>query len=130
MPFPPLAAVCRCPPSAFRTLIRWDEWYDAKLPLCFVCMAYAGLVRGHPTAELLGQMGLLVALICVAGSFGYMINDVGDGAADRAAGKGNSISQLTQWRAPALLLILAAGVLLLVPFLHQPDVLVLAACLY
>src|SRR5436190_3746151 len=96
-----------------RALVRWDEWYDSKVPLFLVCTYYAALVHPKLGAELLGEIALLVVLLCGYASFGHMVNDFSDCDADRAAGKRNLLATLSQSRAAVLTL--TAGICGLLP---------------
>ncbi len=115
-----------------RALVRWDDWYVTKISLFLVCMYYAALSGPRLDARLMGEMAVLLVLLCGYASFGHMINDFSDRAADRAAGKRNALARLSQERAPVLVLV--AGVSGLLPailfYFGRPDVIALTAGAY
>lgn len=97
-------------------LIRWDEWYDSKLPLFAVSICTALLLAATiPRCALMAfaQLYIFSALFL---AFGYMVNDYSDIAVDRAAGKHKIISTLHPALSIAILVVLAlAGVAVLLP---------------
>src|SRR5256885_12630977 len=86
-----------------RALVRWNEWYDTKIPMFLVCMYYASLSRPRLDARLAGEICLLTGLLCVYAAFGHMVNDLSDRGADRAAGKRNVLATLSERRAQSRL---------------------------
>jgi cytochrome P450 PksS len=89
-----------------RSLVRWSEWYDSKLPLNAVGMSYAVLRSEAPGRAELADMGVLFALLCLYASYGHVANDYSDLAVDRAAGKPKL---LAGWRPPAALAAIVAS---------------------
>jgi 4-hydroxybenzoate polyprenyltransferase len=115
-----------------RALVRWDEWYDSKVPLFLVCMYYAALSRPAPGARLLGEMGFLLVLLCAYAAFGHMVNDFSDRRVDRAAGKRKVLATFSEPRARALVLLaaLAGPILAVVFYFERPDVIAVVGIAY
>lgn len=68
-----------------RSIIRWTEWHDSKLPL-FLVTAYYLSARSEQGPEA-GRIALLLVLLMIVAAFGYVINDFADWDADRLAEK-------------------------------------------
>src|SRR5947207_8872595 len=115
-----------------RALVRWDEWYNTKIPLFLVCMYYAALSRPRVDAQLIGEMTLLLALLCGYASFGHMVNDFSDRVTDRAVGKHKVLAALSEHR--ARIVVLAAGMGGLLPaiwfYFDRADVIALISAAY
>jgi 4-hydroxybenzoate polyprenyltransferase len=114
-----------------RSLVRWDEWRDTKVPLGLVALFYAALAREHAGAAFLGEMVFVFVLLCVYGAFGHMINDYSDREADLKARKRNAMAGLSPARAKALIVL--TGVVGLLPALYyrdRPAVIVLLVASY
>ncbi len=74
-------------------LIRWQEWFDTKLPLIVMISYYSITKQPHYSIWVstiriaLYGAGLL--------AFGYVINDISDEVPDRLAGKKRGVHRLT-----------------------------------
>lgn len=76
-----------------RTLVRWDHWYESKIPLFFV-LGYTLLVlHGLDLVSFLYYIRLLLFAISLL-AFGYAINDLSDREIDIQAGKPNPFATL------------------------------------
>jgi protein O-GlcNAc transferase len=119
-------------PLAFaRALVRWSEWYDTKIPLFLVCIYYAALSGSTLDIRLIGNMTILMVTLGIYASFGHIINDFSDREADRRAGKQNLLATLSPRGALAfVLLAAAAGVVSVLFYWRQPDVVALLALCY
>ena len=98
-------------------IVRWNEWYDSKLPLVAACAYYLSLL--HPAPWITSFKKVLISLLFYAFfiSFGYLINDYCDRDLDQKAGKVREIHSLSN-RVVLILLVLlfAFGWIILIPF--------------
>ena len=96
-------------------LVRWDDWYDSKLPLFFLAYYYLLFIRHEVQLQnlvlLLPLGGFFVSLI----TFGYMLNDYSDKFVDRISGKDNAMNRLNNWQ--QILALVSALVISLVVFI-------------
>jgi len=77
-------------------LIRWDEWFDSKIPLFFLAYYYLLLVYSKvELQDLLLLLPLGVFFVSLT-SFGYMLNDYFDKSIDEVSGKANALSRLSK----------------------------------
>jgi 4-hydroxybenzoate polyprenyltransferase len=102
-----------------RAAARWDNWYDSKIPLFFVCMYYAALSRSTLNISVLGEMAGLVAIFCVYAAFGHIVNSYSDRSMDIAAGKPNVLASITGRRAQAMVWFTAIAGLVLIFLLYR-----------
>ena len=114
-------------------LIRWDEWYNSKIPLVFLCIYYAALCRPELGAFfVLGETARLLAVIIVYASFGFLVNSYSDRQVDVEAGKPNPLAAMTETRARLLVAVVAlvglAGSFLL--YLDRVSVFVVTVAAY
>lgn len=118
-------------PVKLRSLVRWDEWRDTKVPLFLVALFYAALARQHAGAAFLGEMVFVFSLLCVYGAFGHMVNDYSDREADLKARKRNAMAALAPAHARALLALTAVvGLLPSFYYLDRPLVILLLVASY
>lgn len=75
-------------------LTRWQEWYDSKVPLFFVCFYYLCLVESPPNNQVLPKFALVTSFACLYLAFGYYINDFTDRECDSRASKQKLITHL------------------------------------
>jgi 4-hydroxybenzoate polyprenyltransferase len=75
-------------------LIRWQEWYDSKVPLFFVCFYYLCLIEPPPNNQVLTKFAIVTGFACLYLAFGYYINDFSDRECDSHAGKQKLITHL------------------------------------
>jgi len=75
-------------------LIRWQEWYDSKVPLLFVCFYHLCLVESPPTDQVLPKFAVVTGFASLYLAFGYYINDFSDREGDILAGKKKLIAHL------------------------------------
>ncbi|MFL5385025.1 MAG: UbiA family prenyltransferase [Longimicrobiaceae bacterium] len=70
-----------------RAAVRWDEWYDSKLP--FAWTACASAAAGSPLGEggVLRGTAAVILFTCLCAAFGHVANDHADRDCDRAAGR-------------------------------------------
>ena len=118
-------------PSTIRSikaLLRWEHWYDSKLPLFFV-LGYTLLSRTGLNwntfiicLRLLGFAAFFLAL-------GYAANDFSDRAVDHRAGKSNAMRQLPEPVAIGSLVFLFLLGLACLPY-KTPSALALAGLAY
>ena len=77
-----------------RALVRWDHWYESKVPLFFIVGYTMLILHGADLASLFNYIRLaLFAVFFLA--FGYALNDFCDREIDRQAGKTNTIAELS-----------------------------------
>jgi len=87
-------------------LTRLGEWFDSKVPplhLAFFLFIGPGLFRRGAVFEFLG----LTLFACAFLSYGYYLNDFGDRATDRAAGKRKLVASFRESTAVVFALTLA-----------------------
>jgi 4-hydroxybenzoate polyprenyltransferase len=100
-------------------LIRWDDWYDSKLPLFFLAYYYLLLIHHEVHLQnliLLLPLGIFFSSLA---SFGYMLNDYSDKFVDRMSGKENTMCLLTNWQQIlSLIIVLLIGLIAFIPFYH------------
>ena len=108
---------------AVRSLIRWDEWYDSKVPLLFISFYQICLVQATPPRQVLVLFALVTGFACLYLAFGYLINDYSDREADRAAGKQKMISSLPGSAIVVLLCLLGLAGMAIPVFLISDHVL-------
>jgi 4-hydroxybenzoate polyprenyltransferase len=112
-------------------LTRWHEWRDTKIPLFLVALFYAALARPRPGLGTLGEMAVVLLILCLYAAFGHMINDYSDRAADMTAKKRNAMASLPPSRAKAFIWAsVAVGLLPALYFLDRPAVIVLLVLSY
>jgi 4-hydroxybenzoate polyprenyltransferase len=105
-------------------LIRFDEWYDSKLPLLACCGLSIALLSSLPWSISVVNFLLSFLFCAFLLSFGYTLNDCSDIKEDRIAGKNKLIHQLTSSERHRLIaILLAICYVVLAPFYR--DVLVL-----
>ena len=101
----------------FLKLIRWDDWYDSKLPFFFLAYYYLLLIHHQVQLQklvLLLPLGIFFASLA---SFGYMLNDYYDRFVDRISGKENVMDGLRDWQQIfALAIALSTGLIVFIPF--------------
>ena len=110
---------------AIRTLVRWDEWYDSKVPLLFICFYQMCLVQPIPARQVIVRFTLVTAFACLYLAFGYLINDYSDRETDRLAGKLKLIASLPAPAAVVLLCLLGLAGMAIPLFLIGNRVLAL-----
>ena len=110
---------------AIRTLVRWDEWYDSKVPLLFICFYQMCLVQPIPARQVIVRLTLVTAFACLYLAFGYLINDYSDRETDRLAGKLKLIASLPAPAAVVLLCLLGLAGMAIPLFLIGNRVLAL-----
>src|SRR3954468_241990 len=79
----PALSILICPVVQLAALVRWNAWYNSKLPLYLVAISYAALRRGASDGTLLADLVSLVILFCLYASFGHIVNDYSDLEVDR-----------------------------------------------
>jgi len=87
-------------------LIRWNEWYDSKIPLFFIVFYHLCLIEGIPTRQVVPRFAFVTGYACFYLAFGYFINDYFDRESDRKAGKQKIINSLSEPIAVILLFLL------------------------
>ena len=91
--------------SFARKLIRWDHWYESKIPLFFI-LGYTLLIfNGLDVISFLNYIRLLLFAILFL-AFGYALNDYCDQEYDLQVGKPNSIASLSSTRAIFIIIVL------------------------
>ena len=75
-------------------LTRWQEWYDSKVPLFFICFYYLCLVESPPNNQVLPKFAIVTGFACLYLAFGYYINDFSDRECDSRAGRKKLIAHL------------------------------------
>jgi len=100
-------------------LIRWNDWYDSKLPLFFLAYYYLLLIHHQVLPQnlvLLLPLGIFFASLS---SFGYMLNDYYDRFIDKISGKENVMGSLSaRQQVLALVTVLSTGLIAFIPFYH------------
>lgn len=98
-------------------LLRWNEWYDSKLPLITACAYELSLRR--PMGFGASTFKMFTALLFYASfvGFGYLLNDYCDWEVDCKAGKRRGIHSLSKGTAVAILVgLFVGGWLALLPY--------------
>ena len=102
-------------------LIRWQEWFDTKLPLIVMIAYYANLRYQQPIWD-------ATIRICLYGAgllaFGYLVNDISDQEPDRLVGKQRVVHQLSRIQAwsTTITIVLIMIISLWPYFLRQPFI--------
>ena len=89
--------------------MRWNEWYDSKMPLIAAC-AY-DLSLQHPAPWKVSIFKVFIALLFYAFfiAFGYLVNDYSDREVDSRAGKVRVVQSLSDCKAITILVSLFIG---------------------
>lgn len=98
-------------------LLRWNEWYDSKMPL-IAAYAYDLSLR-HPAPWRVSVFKVFIALFfyVLFIAFGYLLNDYSDREVDIRAGKVRVIQSLSNGISIIILTVLfIGGWLVLLPF--------------
>ncbi len=106
-------------------LIRWEEWYDSKLPL-LAATAYC-LVMRYPLSwpDAAARYSLSIIFCALFLAYGYAINDYSDLKVDKLAGKKKLIAEIPRINSLVLLTILVLlGIIVLLPYFHNRKVIV------
>lgn len=107
-------------------LIRWNDWYDSKLPLFFFAYYYLLIVHNEAQQQNLVLLLPLGIFFISLSSFGYMLNDYFDKTVDRVSEKENTMSLLTNWQQILVLIIaLFIGFIAFIPFYQHKFAVVL-----
>jgi 4-hydroxybenzoate polyprenyltransferase len=113
-----------------RSISRWDEWSDSKLP--FIFLAWFITVYKSPVSAV-----NLLALLKVLGftafflAFGYVFNDWMDREADQHVGKIKQIQAFQPWKAFLLLVVLClCSIFSLASWLVYPPVILIVLTCY
>jgi len=98
-------------------LIRWNDWYDSKLPFLFLTYYYLIIINNEVNMQSLILLFPLSILFIALMSFGYMLNDYFDKSIDNNSGKENALSSLTELNQIIILIIvLFIGLIAFIPF--------------
>lgn len=112
-------------------LIRWNDWYDSKLPLFFFAYYYLLIVHNETQQQNLVLLLPLGIFFISLSSFGYMLNDYFDKTVDKVSGKENIMSLLTNWQQILVLIIaLLIGFIAFIPFYQHKFAVVLLSLSY
>ncbi len=96
-----------------------DHWWKPKGTNLFVVLYAVVLVTGLPFPRALALVLPSVLTIAGIGTFGHLVNDWFDRAADAAVGKANRLATRPSWQRRMLLA--AAGALALLPWIALPS---------
>lgn len=100
-------------------MIRWDDWYDSKLPLFFLACYYLLLIHHDVRLQNLVLLLFLGIFFSALASFGYMLNDYSDRFVDRGSGKENVMGSLSDWQQVLVLVTtLSISLIAFIPFYH------------
>lgn len=105
-------------PLSLHATARLETWWKPKASNLLAVLYGVMLITGFPFTRALLLLGPSIATILGIGSFGHLINDLFDIAADRLAGKNNRMAMLATWQRIALLLLSLSVALL--PWLLLP----------
>lgn len=112
-------------------LVRWDDWYDSKLPLLAATAYFLSMNNPLPWPESGLRVALTIAFSALFLGYGYAVNDFSDIKADRLAGKSRVIADIPLTKAVFFLAILALlGICALVPYYGDPKVVVAVLACY
>jgi 4-hydroxybenzoate polyprenyltransferase len=98
-----------------RALVRWDQWYESKIPLFYIVGYTMFILHGLSAIALMNYIRLVLFSVCFL-AFGYALNDYCDRGADLRAGKPTAIANLPSGYAILLLIILLGLGWLWLPF--------------
>jgi len=109
--------------ATFLRLVRWDEWFDSKLPLIAACALSLALQAQLPWCTNLLRVWQAIGFACLYLAYGYLLNDYCDRASDRRAGKIKEIYHLPDSVILGFLvgLVLAGGLVLLPESAGSPS---------
>jgi 4-hydroxybenzoate polyprenyltransferase len=101
--------------KVIRELIRWDHWYESKIPLFFIIGYTLLILHGLDVISFLNYIRLILFSIFFL-AFGYALNDYCDQEYDLQVGKPNAIATLSSTRAILFLVLLFISGWLCLPF--------------
>lgn len=112
-------------------LIRWEEWYDSKLPL-LAAMAYCLAVRYPlPWPDAVARYSLSIIFCALFLAYGYAVNDYSDLKIDKLAGKGKLIAEIPRTNTLVFLIALVLlGIVALLPYYHDQEVILAVVLCY
>jgi 4-hydroxybenzoate polyprenyltransferase len=88
-------------------VIRWQEWYDSKVPLFFICFYYLCLKESSFQKHFLIDYIIVILFASLFLAFGYYINDLSDIKIDKIVGKQKIIHSFSPFVAKLIAIILA-----------------------
>jgi len=104
-------------------LIRWDEWYDSKLPLLAATAYFINIRNPLPWPEAGVRTSLIIVFCALFLGYGYAVNDFSDIKADMLVGKKKLMAEIPRSTAVFFLAVLALlGISVLSPYYHDPKV--------
>ena len=113
--------------------VRPDNWWFSKMPP-LLAVAYLDISRGHigPASGTPLLLCMLFSVSCVA-SYGHVVNDIFDVAADARAGKSNSMAGATHLQRTVIsttFLVLGFAPALVMPYSPMSLILLALNCLW
>jgi 4-hydroxybenzoate polyprenyltransferase len=75
------------PVARLRILVRWDDWYDSKLPPVWITLAAAALGSSCTDRDVCLRILTVLFFTCCLATFGHLANDYSDRESDDQAGK-------------------------------------------
>lgn len=113
-----------------RSISRWDEWYDSKLPFIFLVW-FITVYKSSVSAETLLVLLKVLSFTAFFLAFGYIFNDWMDRVADHHVGKNKQIQAFPPWKAFLLLAVLCLGsIFSLAGWLNYPPVMLIVLTCY
>lgn len=104
-------------------LLRWEEWYDSKLPLLAATAYFLTLCHPLPWPDAVMRYGLSLIFCALFLAYGYTLNDYSDLEIDKLAGKRKLIAEMPRSYALVLLVILVLlGIAVLFPYYRDREV--------
>jgi len=112
-------------------LIRWEEWYDSKLPLLAATAYYLAMCHSLPWPDAVARYSLSIIFCALFLAYGYAVNDYSDLEVDKLAGKRKLIAEIPRTNTLVLLIALVLlGIIVLLPYYQDRKVILAVVLCY
>ena len=110
-------------------LVRWNHWYESKIPLFFILGYYLLIIYWQGIGSLVLFTRLVLFTIFFL-AFGYTLNDFCDRDVDRKAGKLNIVSGLRPIVGIVIILIIFLLGVIALPFHSLRTIIIVLLCYF
>jgi len=112
-------------------LIRWQEWYDSKLPLLVATAYYLSIRHPLPWPGAVARYSSSIIFCALFLAYGYAVNDYSDLEIDKLVGKKKLIAEIPRTDTLVLLIVLVLlGIVVLLPYYQDRKVILTVALCY
>lgn len=112
-------------------LIRWEEWYDSKLPLLAATAYYLAMHYPLPWPDAVARYSVSIIFCALFLAYGYAVNDYSDLEIDKLAGKRKLIAETPRINALVFLIALVLlGIVVLLPYYRDRKVILTVVLCY